>query len=72
MMSKLVEYQGQSHSLTFVQGHADSTFSNFFSLEISRLIETKFHVEPSCDMGMKVSTNGLCHMTKLAGMSIYG
>ena len=26
----------------------------------------------SCDMGMKVSTNGLCHMTKLAGMSIYG
>ena len=25
--------QGQVHSLTFVQGHSDSTFSNFFSSE---------------------------------------
>ena len=47
------------------------TFSNFFSLETSRLIEAKFHVEPPCDGGMKVNTNGLCHMTKMAAMFIY-
>ena len=29
----LYEYQGQGHSLTLVQGHSDSTFSNFFSLD---------------------------------------
>ena len=54
--------KGQSHSLTFVQGHSDSTFSNFFSSKNTRLIESIFHVEPSWDGRMKVSTNGLCHM----------
>ena len=29
------------------------------------LSEAKFHVEPPCDEGMKVNTNGLCHMTKM-------
>ena len=63
---------GQVHSLTFVQGHSDSTFSNFFSLETPMPIEAKFHEEPPWDGGMKVSTNGLCYMTKMATMSIYG
>ena len=63
---------GQGHSLTFVQGHWDSTFSNFFSLENTKPIEAKFHVEPPWDGGMKVSTIGLCHVTKMAAMSIYG
>ena len=54
---------GQGHSSTFVQGHSDSTFSNFFSLETARPFEAKFHVELPWDRGMKVSTNGLCHMT---------
>ena len=31
------------------QGHSDSTFSNFFSLETAGLIEAKFHVEPAWD-----------------------
>ena len=54
--------KGQGHSLTFVQDHSDSTFSNLFSLE-------KFHVEPPWDRGMKVNTNALCHMTKMATMA---
>ena len=62
---------GQGHSLTLVQGHSDSTFSNFFSLETARLIEGKFHVEPPWDGGMKVNTNGLCHMIKMAIIPIY-
>ena len=36
---KLYEYQtdkGQGHSLTFVQGHSDSTFSNFLCSETAR------------------------------------
>ena len=31
--------KGQGHSLTFVQGYSDSTFSNFFSLETPRPME---------------------------------
>ena len=29
----LYDIKGQGHSLTFVKGHLDSTFWNFFSLE---------------------------------------
>ena len=61
--------KGQGHSLTFVQGHSDSTFSNFCSLETARLIEA--HVEPPWDGGMQLSKNGLCHMTKMTAMPIY-
>ena len=63
--------KGQGHSLTLVQGHSDSTFSNF-SLETARPIEFKFHVESPWDEGMKVSTHALCHMTKMADILIYG
>ena len=56
--------------MNLYEGDSDSAFSNFFSIETARPIETKFHVEPPWwDGVMKVSTNGLCHMTK---MSIYG
>ena len=70
--------KGQGHSLTFVQGHSDSTFSNFFSLEIPRPNEAKFHVEPLWVEGIKVNTIGLyiykkkSHMTKMTAMSICG
>ena len=60
-----------NYSLTFVQGHSDLTSSNFFSLETFTPIEAKFHVEPPWNGVMKVSTNGLCHMTKMTAMSIY-
>ena len=84
MISKLVDagnqmntwsfmnIKGQGHSLTFVQGCSDSTFSNFFLLETPRLIEARFRVEPPLDGGMKVNTVGLCHMTRMAAMSVYG
>ena len=64
--------KGQGHSLTFMQGHSESTFSNFFSLETAEPIEAKFHMEPARNEGMKVNTNGSCHMTKMATMPIYG
>ena len=38
---------GQGHSVILVQGHSDSTFANFFSLETAWPIEAKFHVEPN-------------------------
>ena len=69
---KLYEYQG---SRSFINLHPRSlrfTFSNFFSLETSRSIETKFHMEPPWDKGMKICSNGLCHMTNMATMPIYG
>ena len=64
--------KGQSHSLTLVQGHSESTFSNFFSWETARLIEAKFHVEPQWDGGTKVFPNGPGLMTKIAAMAIHG
>ena len=64
--------KGQGHSLTLVQGHSVSTFSNFFSLEIARPIEAKFHMEPPWDRRTKVCSNGPGNMTNMAAMLIYG
>ena len=48
----LYEYQ---RSWSFIdhhlQGHSDSTFSNFFCSETARLIEAKFHIAPPWDVG---------------------
>ena len=55
--------KGQGHSLTLVQGHSDSTFSNFFSGETARPIEAKFHG--------KVERK-FVQMTKVAAIPIYG
>ena len=63
--------KGQGYSL-IVQARSDSTFSNFFSVETPRPTEAKFHIAPPWDGGMKVNTNGLCHLTKMATISIYG
>ena len=64
--------QGHGHSLTFAQGHSDSTFSNFFSKNNTRMIEAKFHMEPSWDVGMKICSNVPGHMTKVVSRPIYG
>ena len=64
--------KGQGHSLTLIQGHSDSTCSNFFFLETAWLVETKFFVEPPWDGGMKICSTGPSHMTKMAIMPIYG
>ena len=65
-----MNFNGQDHLLTLVQGHSDSTFSSLFSLETAMPIETKFHVEPTWGRGMKVCSNGPGHMIKVATMSI--
>ena len=49
-MRTYVNIKGQGHSLTFVQGHSDSTFSNFFCWETARPIDAKFHLEPLWDV----------------------
>ena len=50
-------------SMSCSEGRSDSTFANFFSLEMSRPIEAKFHVEPPWDGEMKICSNGPAHMT---------
>ena len=47
--------KGQGHPITLVQGHSDSTFSNFFSLETTGRIEAKFHVKPVYGKNIKKS-----------------
>ena len=64
--------KGQGHSLTLVQGHSDSTFANFSSVETARLIEAKFHVEPPWDWGTNICSNGLGHLTNMVAMPICG
>ena len=66
-----IKIKGQGHSLTLVQGHSDSTFSNFISLETARPIEAKFHMEPPWDREMKVNIYCLCRVIKKATMPIY-
>ena len=63
--------KGQADSLTLVQGHSDSICSNFFSLETTRPIETKFHVEPPLDGGTKACSNGPGQVIIMTVMTIY-
>ena len=64
--------KGQGHSVTLVQYRSDSTFANFFSLEMARPIEAKFHMEPPWDRETKICSNGLDHMTNMTAIPIYG
>ena len=69
-----IKGQGQVHSLNLVQGHSDSTFSNFFFLETARSIEAKFYVEPQREKGTKVCSNGLGLMNQYGrpAHTVYG
>ena len=67
----IYEYQ-RSVSLTLVQDHSDSTFSNCFTIVTAGPIEAKFFVESPWDKGTKVCSNNSGHMTKVAAMPIYG
>ena len=68
----LYEYQ-RSRSFTDLGPNlSDSVFLNFFSSITTRPIEAKFHVELPWNRGMKASSNGPGHMTKMAAMPIYG
>ena len=42
----IMNIKDQGHSLNYIQGHSDLTFSVFFSSETARPIEAKFHMEP--------------------------
>ena len=53
------------------QGHADSTFKKFFSLETAGPIEAKFDMKPPWGGGMKSYSNGPGLMTNIAAISIY-
>ena len=53
--------KGQGHSLTLVESHSYSTFSNFFFLETARPIEAKFHVEPQRDGEQKLFKRSLSY-----------
>ena len=64
--------KGQGHSVTLVLGHSDSTFANFFSLKTAKPNETKFHMEPPCDGGTKICSNGPGHIMNLAAIPISG
>ena len=62
--------KGHGHSLTLVQDHSYSTFSNVFFFKTAMPIQAKFHVEPRWES--KVCSNGLGHMINMATMPIYG
>ena len=49
-----------------------STYSNIFSSESTGPIKLKVHTETPEDAGMKVSSNGPCHMNKMAATPIHG
>ena len=46
--------------------------SNIFCSKAPRPVEAKFHVELLLVVGMKVCSNGPCHMTKMAAKPFYG
>ena len=71
-LTKWLNIKGQGHSLALVQGHSDSTFLKFFSLETAGPIEAKFHVKPPWNRWMKIYSNGPGHMTNVADMPIHG
>ena len=68
----LNEYQ-RSRSL-FDRGQRSFRFQhlNLFTSEIVELLRNKFHMKAYGGMGMKIHTNELGHMTKMATMPIYG
>ena len=68
----LYEYQRSRSFIDLGPRSHRFTFSNFFSLETTRPIEAKFHVEPPWDGGMKICSNCPGHMTNMAAMPIYG
>ena len=45
---------------------------NIFSSQTTRPAEAKFHVEPPCDWGTKICSNGPGHMTDMGAIPIYG
>ena len=68
---KLYEYQRSGSFIDLGPNLSDSIFLNVFSSISTRPIEAKFHVETPWNEGMKVSSNGPGHRTKMAAVPIY-
>ena len=64
--------KGQGHSLTLAEGHSDIKIKSCFFNKIAGSFETKFRVKAYGSTGMKICTNCLGHMTKMAAVPIYG
>ena len=72
MYMNLYEYQKSRSFIDLGPDLSDLIYLNFFSSIPTRLLGTKFHVEPPWDGETKVWSNGSSHMTQIAAMSIYG
>ena len=66
-----INTKGQGDLLVFVLDALIFGIFNF-SFKTDGLIETKLHVDPLHDKGMKVCARDLGHMTKTAAIPIYG
>ena len=63
--------KGQRHPLILTKGHSDFKIKTF-SQETVGSYETKVHMKTYGRRGMKIYTNELGHMAKMAAMPIYG
>ena len=63
--------KGQGQSLTLVQGHSDSTFSNLKEKKSLGQLKPNF-MWILHGMAEQTCSNGPGHMTKMAAMPIYG
>ena len=70
MYINLYEYQRSSSFIDLGQRSLRFNICKLLFLKTARPIKAKFHVEPPLDGGMKVSTNDLCRMTKMAFIPI--
>ena len=64
--------KGQGHSLTLIKGHSDFNVKTCFSQKTVGRFGTKVQLKAGGRIGMKIYTNELGHMTKMATMPIYG
>ena len=71
-LMKLNEYQRSRLLFDLRQRSLKFRKKILFFSEIVESFETKFHMRAYGCMGMKICTNKLGHMTKVAAMPIYG
>ena len=65
---KLHEYQRSSSFIDLRRRSLRFKIFKLFSLESAESIKAKLYVKPPWDGEMKVNTNGLYHMTKVAAI----
>ena len=67
----LYEYQRSRSFIDLGPRSLRFNILKLFSLETARQVETKFHVRPPWDRGMKIYSNGPGHLTSVDAMPIY-